>query len=160
MRETDVEVIHFPLRICNSIPSLPESMAGPEDLWLPLARGDGISRADSLQLGPAWPHTRRAAGRFPTACCWEVLSVAHGPPRASCRATAHVFPLPGDGGQPQCSESGRMGRLPAAAHLPSSLPEPGKHPLTMALPAPGDPVRACRTVLRDRMHGVRPGFNS
>lgn len=73
MRETDVEVIHFPLRICNSIPSLPESMAGPEDLSLPLARGDGISRADSLQLGPAW-HWEGAPAPTPRGCC----QVSHG----------------------------------------------------------------------------------
>lgn len=73
--------MHFPLRICNSIPSLPESLAGPEDLCLPLARGDGVSRADSLQLGPAWhregapgPHTKRAAVRFPVGkfCLWPM----------------------------------------------------------------------------------------
>lgn len=167
MRETDVEVIHFPLHICNSLPSLPESRAGPEDLSLPLARGDGISRADSLQLGPAWHWEgapaptprgllsgcpRLAVGKF---CLWPMAHLL--PPAVPQPMFSRFLGM-------MASHSARNQGGWAGSLLPPTCPlsfwSLGSTPLTTALPAPGDPVWACHTILRDKIHGVRPGFSS
>lgn len=57
---------------------------------MPLVKGDGISRADSLQLGPVpalgrdtWSsHQEGPLEAFPAACFWEVLPVSHLVPTA------------------------------------------------------------------------------
>lgn len=102
-------------------------MAGPRGLPVPLVRGDGISRAGGLQLGPAWswageagpqPHTKSL-----TVSLLGVLPVSHLVPPTL--PEAHVFLLCGGDGQP-------AGRLRTREDGPGSL---AVHPTTPPLPS-------------------------
>ena len=140
-------------------------MAGPQGLPVPLVRGDGISRAGGLQLGPAWswageagpqPHTKSL-----TVSLLGVLPVSHLVPPTVPEAHFSCF-VGVTASQPEGSEPEKTGQAPWLSTQPPLFFPPGawEAPLwpCRCWVTPDGPVTPFGGVAC--MHGVRPGFSS